>query len=161
MLTSNEHGVESIASYGQFRKLISMENIVLECNLRMIESYLPEILFYIGKEDIKDKNIYEIIKLCSNKKFPFPSVSNSKRFLEFKMFYLFEAILFGEIFKTVWKGQWQNRNFVIKRKASLEYYQMYNTRELISLLFNIISIYASRNRREIKMQFVLLENYNI
>jgi len=148
--------VKEIESLIPLKQTVFMENKIVENNLRMIESYLPEILFALSIVSNKGESINDSIQKLSKNKFSYTKPSFSKIFLRHKMIHFVETILFADIFNGVWKGEFQtNICYVYKEHAELEYYHYYQVRTLLIKLFDKISI--SGNDIDGKNRKILLQ----
>jgi hypothetical protein len=131
----------SLESLCSLRKSVSMEDKVIENNLRMIESYLPELLFASSIVSNQGDSINELIQKLGQKDFPYLNTAYSTIFLRQKFIYLFEAILFADIFKSNWDGKIQaDKCYVHKENNKLKYYHYYQIRPLLMQLLDNISI---------------------
>lgn len=98
----------------------------------MVESYLLETLFILC---YKNGNGITLIRAIDGVAQLFP-VKRQTLFLEFRMIYLLEAILFANIKDGIWRGKWEQRCYVVKRDGVLEYYTMYEAREFFWLIID-------------------------
>lgn len=89
----------------------------LEGNLRMIDTYLPELLFYLAINNKCNDSIERIIR---NSNF-------EESYLRYKLHKLFEVIMFSDFFDNVFKGEFNMyRCFALKQKE-LKYFRLYDS----------------------------------
>lgn len=120
---------------------VSMTDEITECNFRMIESYLPELLYLLSNGLDESKCISTLISRLANEGFPYPDVQLSHQYLRHKVICLLEAMLFADIFGKVWKGDIAaNRVYVYKDDIQLSYYHHHQVRTLLCKLLDRISI---------------------
>lgn len=127
-----------------FQPQVRLTSLIFEGNLRMIDTYLPEILFMLAYENTSYLSIEEAISrfegdiLNRDKLF-------TRQYFKVKLLHFFEAVLFARIFKNVWHGKWERRYFVTKdERGQLMYYDMVNARELIFWILNNYIIGVTR-----------------
>ena len=144
-----ESSIIDIQSLIPLRTLILMNDAIIENNLRMIETYLPEILFAFSIVANKRESINASIQKLCKRKFPYSKLSFSKNFLQHKIVALLETILFADIFNGVWNGEIKTHIcYVHKEHSELKYYHYYEVRQLLIELLDRISINATTNGSE-------------
>jgi len=123
---------------GRFIPQVRLASSILEGNLRMIDTYLPEILFVLASNCKPHMSLKETID-----QFEEEFIKKDKLFtqpyLKVKLLHFFEAIFFAQIFGKVWHGKWEKRYFVLKDDNELKYYHMVNAHEFI---LSILSRYT-------------------
>ena len=160
LYAKNESSINDLKSLIPLRQLVFMDDKVIENNLRMIESYLPEILFAFSIVSNSDESVIELIQKLSKKKFPYTKASFSKSFLQHKIVTLLETILFADIFSSVWNGEIKTQIcYVYKEHYELKYYHYYEIRQLLTGWLDRISINVvidgienEKNSRKISFQ---------
>lgn len=131
---------------------IHFDNTVLESNFRLVESYMPELLYLISNQNDGNKSIADCINSLSKRKL-FKSNKYANIYLRVKMYYWLEAILFTDIFSGRWDGKWEMyRCYVMKKDGELQYYQLYRSRQLVIMLLDMMTIKVSEFN--IKLGFV-------
>ncbi len=119
---------------------VTMPDEVVECNFRMIESYLPELLFLLSYNSRPKESIHSIINRLAGSGFPYADIQHSKHYLCHKIICLLEAMLFADIFGKVWNGAIEaDKVYVYKDGTELRYYHYRQVRPfLCKLLENIV-----------------------
>lgn len=116
-----------------FKRHVLFDNEILEFNFRVLETYLPEILWLIaaeGKPFIKSLE-------CLSKRKLYGTIEFTERVLRHKMCYFIEALLYSNIFNGVWKGEYLNsRIYIAKNMEQLEFYTMFDMRKLVSKMLS-------------------------
>ena len=159
LYTKNESSINSLKSLIPLRPLVFMDDMIIENNLRMIESYMLEILFAFSIVSNNNEPLDGLIqKLCKNK-FPYTRPLFSKIFLQHKIVILLEAILFADIFNGVWNGEIKAHTcYVHKENSELKYYHYYEVRQLLIKLLGRISInVVEGEKNERKISFHILK----
>ena len=132
-----------------FERKIEVVNGIQDGNLRIIETHLPEILFMFATNCEGDQSIYSLIEKISKAKFFHDSAYYTEIFLSNKMIDLFEMLLFRDRAKEIWNGEYDPYVcYVLKGKEELEYYFLYDSKKLIRLLLNFITIKLERNNED-------------
>lgn len=123
----------------KYEPFVSMADEITECNFRMIESYLPELLYLLSNGLDEGKCISTLISRLANEGFPYPDVQLSHQYLRHKVICLLEAMLFADIFGKVWKGDIAaNRIYVYKEDIALSYYHHHQVRTLLCKILDRI-----------------------
>lgn len=114
---------------------------VIDCNLRVIETYMPEYLLFIMQHC--DNNVSIRTAIQQSCETCLPNIPNDlmPTFLEYKMFHFLEAIICSNFSREVWRGVWQrDRCYVVKNNGELEYYTVYDYRKLVVNLLDWLLI---------------------
>lgn len=120
---------------------LHIQDRVIDCNLRVIETYMPEYFLFIIQHSDNNTPIRKAIQQSS--KVSLPNIPNdiTLQFLEYKMFHFLEAIICSNLSTDVWHGIWQRDNcYVVKNKGELEYYTVYDYRALVLKLLDWLHI---------------------
>ncbi len=143
----NKNPIIFITDRDQFNKtlaekslkcIVSTPNKFLENNLRYVESYLPELLLALSTTNTS--SLLESIRILSKRKFPFDKANYSSLFLKAKAYYLFQALLFGDILTSAWKGEWKEDWYILKENETLNFYGLYNMWSWFPKLLGRLSI---------------------
>lgn len=132
--------IESISD-AKISYAVTANNRIMDCNLRVLDSYLPEYLAFIiqntKRQTILKQAIIDVISIG----LPYIQPDYQQLFLERRFFNLLEAILFANFSNHVWRGITRhNLCYVTKHNNKLEYYSIYNRQELIEMLINTMII---------------------
>lgn len=114
---------------------------VIDCNLRVLDTYMPEYLLFIMQRS--DNNVSIRIAIQQSCKTSLRNIPNDlmPTFLEYKMFHFLEAIICSNFSREVWRGIWKSdRCYVVKNNGELEYYTVYDYRKLVVNLLDWLSI---------------------
>jgi len=115
--------------FTNYLPFVTMPDEVVECNFRMIESYLPELLFLFSYNSSPNEAIHCIINRLAGSGFPYADVQHSKQYLCHKIICLLETMLFADIFGKVWHGEIEsNKVYVYKDGPEIKYYHFYQVR---------------------------------
>lgn len=140
IVNENEDYFQHIANQ-ELQTGIYIENAIIDLNLRVIDTYLPEYIHFICQFSNNGESIEEIIvKAAQNGPPHIPSYLRV-RFLTRKLYNLLEAIIYSDFSDRPWNGKWINdRCFVLKRNGSLEYYTKYHYTTLIQYLISHLQV---------------------
>lgn len=120
---------------------IFADNKVIDCNLRVLDTHMPEYLFFIIKHSENNISIRQAIEQAVKVGLPHYPKEYQLRLFELKMFNFFEAIIASNFSNNVWRGQWVRDNcYVTKRNGELEYYTVYDYRGLAHSLLDWLTI---------------------
>ena len=153
--------IQGLESLLPLRRMVFMDSDILENNLRMIESYLPEMLAAFSIVSDREASINEVIHRLSNNKFPDPKASHSKILLQLKIVFFLEAILFADFFNVVWNGEVSvNRCYMYTEGVTVQYYQHHQIRPLLIKLLDRIHVMSENTIDEgilrMKFRFLIL-----
>lgn len=126
---------------GKLSTGVYTQDRVIDCNLGVIETYMPEYLLFIMQHC--DNNVSIRTAIQQSSKTCLPNIPNDlmPTFLEYKMFHFLEAIICSNFSREVWRGVWQrDRCYVVKNNGELEYYTVYDYRKLVVNLLDWLFI---------------------
>lgn len=134
LFTENGDAMHELSTKGfdrlHFNPLLMAEDDLLDGNLRMIESYMPEILFVLSSKP--NLPLSKSILNFAKSGFPYTDSKHARIYLEHKIVRFFEALLFANLFDGVWNGEViSHRHYVYKQADELEYYNICNLRTLV------------------------------
>ena len=146
LYSTKELSVIDLESFIPLRPLVFMDDKIIEDNLRMIESYMPEILFAFSIVSNNNETLNGLIQKLCKKKFPYTKTLFSKFFLQHKIVTLLETILFADIFNGVWNGEIKaDICYVNKEHSEIRFYHYFEVRQLLIELLDRISIKTTIN----------------
>lgn len=120
---------------------VYIENKIVDLNLRVIDTYLPEYIHFICQLSDNGESIEDIITKATHVGPPHIPEYLRIRFLTRKLYNLLEAIIYSDFSDKPWNGKWINdRCFVLKRNGSLEYYTKYHYTTLIQYLISHLKV---------------------
>ena len=132
----------------KFQTGLCVQNETLDCNLRVIESYMPEYIFLLGKYSCGTLALREIIKKYSFDELDYIPSIYRKSFLERKFYNYIEALIYSDFGLKPWRAKWiENRCFVLKNNGELMYYTKYDYRQFINLLFDILAVELIQSKK--------------
>lgn len=135
IVVENDNYIQSMQE-GKLPTGVYAQDRVIDCNLRVIETFMPEYLLFIIQHSDNNVSIRTAILHASKNRLPNIPDDLLPKFLEYKMFHFLEAIICSDFSREVWRGVWQrDRCYVIKNKGELEYYTIYDYRRLV---FNLL-----------------------
>lgn len=119
--------------------IVKCNNLLLEGNLRMVDSYLPELLFHLVVNDswTAGNSINSLVN------------SNSgldKDYIKYKLFRLFEAIIFSDFFESVFRGDINVNVCYVLKANKLEYFKIADSGKLFNTVLE--ELYFDINRYE-------------
>ena len=137
---------------------------IITLNFRLLYSSLPENLALLCSITTKKTSLKYLIKSLSRLKKLSSTVEHSQLILERNFILLFEAIFFGELFDSVWKGDYYYaRVFAFKSEKTLFYINLYQRFLLPQVLINCLKIEVEKietnQNATFKLSFKL--NYNL
>lgn len=136
IVVENENYITSVKEQSR-NTGIYMRDRILDCNLRVVDTYLPEYLLFITQNISSSQPLKKVMQVG------LPNIKKEYQhlFLKRKIFHLLEAIICSNLSNEVWHNRW-NRDlcYVIKRNDELEYYTVYDYHRLIDNLFNWLII---------------------
>ena len=145
--------INQISSAEPLMYSVQAQNGIMDGNLRMLESLMPELLLMLFGTN--NPNVSKAIEHLSAHKFLFDKEDYRLLYLRYKMFTFFEAVFFSDIFTSVWHGKWEQRWYVLKEDDTLEYYSMWNFRELFPKLLGRVSMTTTATKRKTKVHYRL------
>lgn len=132
------------------RFIVKCACTTLEGNLRMIESYMPELLFYFVVNDYCTTGTSIQSLINSN-------IDLGATYVKYKLFNLFESMVFSEFFDSVFRGVLNVNTCYALKTDDLQYFTTaYSGKlfdEVISALYFDVNRYQNRTSEivEIKM----------
>jgi hypothetical protein len=97
---------------------VHIQDRIIDCNMRVIETYMPEYLLFIMLHSDNNASIRTAIQQSCNNNLPNIPDDLLPKFLEYKMFHFFEAIICSNFSREVWRGVWQrDRCYVVKNNG--------------------------------------------
>lgn len=142
-------GAITIEAFSPLRKLVYIKNEVIENNLRLIESLLPELLFAFSIVSNQEESINSLIKKFAKAKFPYKSPLFSKIFLSHKVIDFLQIALFADVFNKIWDGQIiADRVYQYNNNFKIEYYHHYQIRALLIKLLDKIYLKESTIKKK-------------
>lgn len=120
---------------------VHIQDRIIDCNMRVVETYMPEYLLFIMLHSDNNVSIRTAIQQSCNNSLPNIPDDLLPKFLEYKMFHFLEAIICSNFSREVWRGVWQrDRCYVVKNNGELEYYTVYDYRGLVLKLLDWLVI---------------------
>lgn len=145
LIAKKDVGINDIFFSFPFKHVVHLKNKTVELNLRMIESYMPEILFAFCLYADSKRSISDLITLLAKQGFPNTAYEGSFVLLQHKIITFIETMLFADIFSKVWDGRIiSDRVYAYKIEGILNYYTPYNVRVLLRSLLDTIQISINR-----------------
>ena len=142
--------------------LIVITDEVITGNLRMIESYYPEMLAHLCLNNLnKSQSLLGLINKMAKNHFIYKPPSFAKRVITYRFIDLIRAILYSDFFTKVWDGQFiNNRVFVKKDNSELKYFTLYESIVLAKAILENITVESKvvgsvDNYLQVKLNFVL------
>jgi hypothetical protein len=146
LFTNKELTIPEIVFSFPLKQVVFMEDEIIENNLRVIDSYLPELLYAFSAVSNQSDSINQLIEKVSKKNFAYSKPTYLKILLKHKIIGFIEVMLFADIHDGVWDGRLNtNKCYVYKEDTELEYYHYYQVRTLLVKLLDKISISSTRN----------------
>lgn len=95
--------------------IVKCNNPLLEGNLRIVESYLPELLFHLVANGYctTGSSFYSLINTNND-------LDNA--YIKYKLFRLFEAVIFSDFFEVVFSGNLNVTTCYVLKTDELKYY---------------------------------------
>ena len=137
---------------------------IITLNLRLLYSSLPENLALLCFIAQKERCLKNLIQSLSRLKKLSSTAAHSQLILERNFILFFEAIFFGELFDSVWKGDYYyDRVFAFKNDEKLFYINLYQRFLLAKFLIKYLKVDVQKieaNQNSIfKLSFKL--NYDL
>jgi hypothetical protein len=140
IVVENDNYLQTIQD-GKLSTGVYAQDRVIDCNLRVLDTYMPEYLLFIMQRS--DNNVSIRTAIQQSCKTSLPNIPNDlmPTFLEYKMFHYLEAIICSNFSREVWRGVWQrDRCYVVKNNSELEYYTVYDYKKLVVNLLDWLFI---------------------
>lgn len=152
-LIADGDAIDQLFSKAPSMYTVKAQNGIMDGNLRMVESLMPELLLMLFATDtpILSKAIENLIL----RKFLFDKQEYRLLYLKSKMFNLLEALFFSDILTSVWHGEWEQKWYVLKEDDTLEYYSMWNFSTLFHKLLDSVSITVTPTKKRKKIHYRL------
>jgi hypothetical protein len=138
---------------------------LITCNFRTIYSNLPEqlaLFCFIATKKVKLKSLITSLSRLKN---IYSTAAQSNRTLERIFYEFFVIVFFGDLFNSVWKGNYSfNRIFTFKIAETLFYISLYERFLLAKVLINQIKIQkekAIETKEAIIFKLSFELNYNL
>ncbi len=110
-------------------------------NFRAIHSNLPEYLAFFCFIATKKTKLKYLITSLSRLKKVYSTIAQSNRTLERVFYNFWEILFFGDLFNSVWKGDYDfNRVFTFKTDGNLFYISLYERFSLAKVLISQVDI---------------------
>ena len=136
---------------------VFVEDGIIDSNLRLIDTYLPEYLLFIMQHAENNISLRQAIVTAANVGLRHIPIEMQTVFLERKMYHFLEAIIVGNLSSDVWHGKWQRDNcYVTKRNGELEYYTVYDYRRLCINLLDWLVLSYTRVDNTYRLQMHLI-----
>lgn len=136
---------------------VYVQDSTIDCNLRLIDTYLPEYLLFIMQHAENNISLRQAIAGAANVGLRHIPDDMQTLFLERKVYHFIEAIIVGNLSNKVWHGEWQRDNcYVTKRNGELEYYTVYDYRRLCLDLLDWLVLSYTRVHNTYRLQMHLM-----
>lgn len=136
---------------------VFVEDGIIDCNLRLIDTYLPEYLLFIMQHGENNISLRQAIASAANVGLRHIPDELQTVFLERKMHHFIEAIIVGNLTKKVWHGEWQRDNcYVTKHNGELEYYTVYDYSRLCLDLLDWLQLSYTRVHNSYRLHLHLM-----
>lgn len=129
-----------------FTYSVVADDKVLDANLRVIDTYLPEYIALICHYNNNNSSLKSSIINVGSNNFLNGSYEWQRLFLKQKISHLLTAILFADFSDNVYNGKWHvDRCYVVKINSALKYFTIYNQTELSDLLLNLLFLSITKS----------------